>query len=147
MKNIFLTSALGLLFLGCSSNGPIQAPSAKTLTQGILTPCPSSPNCVGSFEAQTNEHYITPFFTTHTPDQAITNLKSIIETQSRTTIAQSTSNYIHATYTSLLLRFVDDVEFLVVNDTIHIRSASRTGYSDLGVNRERLEHIRTLLNP
>ncbi|MGL1933663.1 MAG: DUF1499 domain-containing protein [Fibrobacterales bacterium] len=147
MKNLFLISAFGLLFFGCSSNGPIQAPSTQTIAQGVLAPCPSSPNCVGSFEKQTDEHYIAPLTTTLAPEKILEELKSIISTQSRTNIIQTNTNYLYTTYTSLLLRFVDDVEFLIINDTIHIRSASRTGYSDLGINRERIEHLRTLLNP
>jgi uncharacterized protein (DUF1499 family) len=53
--------------------------------------------------------------------------------------------YIHAEFTSFLFRFVDDVEFLLDDGskTIHVRSASRVGYSDLGVNRRRVEAIRS----
>ena len=55
--------------------------------------------------------------------------------------------YLHYEATSLLLRFVDDVEFLFDNETkiIHFRSASRTGYGDLGVNRKRMEQVRALV--
>jgi uncharacterized protein (DUF1499 family) len=46
------------------------------------------------------------------------------------------------------MRFVDDVEFLFddTNKKIHVRSASRVGYSDMGVNRKRVEELRKLLN-
>ena len=62
----------------------------------------------------------------------------------RTTVVTVQENYIHAEFTSRLFRFVDDVEFCFDDDhkTIHLRSASRTGYSDLGVNRKRIERIR-----
>jgi uncharacterized protein (DUF1499 family) len=55
--------------------------------------------------------------------------------------------YLHYEFTSLLLRFVDDVEFLFDDETrtIHFRSASRTGYGDFGVNRSRMEDIRSRL--
>jgi uncharacterized protein (DUF1499 family) len=55
--------------------------------------------------------------------------------------------YLHYEATSLLLRFVDDVEFLLDDQAkiIHFRSASRTGYGDLGVNRKRMEQVRTLV--
>ncbi len=53
----------------------------------------------------------------------------------------------HYEFTSFLLRFVDDVEFLFDDETktIHFRSASRTGYGDLGANRRRMEEIRSLI--
>ena len=55
-------------------------------------------------------------------------------------------SYLHYEFTSLLLRFVDDVEFLFDDETktVHFRSASRTGYGDFGVNRKRMEEIRSL---
>ena len=63
----------------------------------------------------------------------------------RITIVREEEGYMHAEARSLLFRFVDDVEFLLDADNrlIHVRSASRTGYSDLGVNRRRVERIRT----
>jgi uncharacterized protein (DUF1499 family) len=65
----------------------------------------------------------------------------------RTMLIQEDAAYLHYEFTSLLLRFVDDVEFLFDDDTktVHFRSASRTGYSDLGVNRRRMERIRSLV--
>jgi uncharacterized protein (DUF1499 family) len=62
----------------------------------------------------------------------------------RSEIVTAENNYIHATFTSFLFRFVDDVEFSFDDETkvINVRSASRTGYSDLGVNRRRVEEIR-----
>jgi uncharacterized protein (DUF1499 family) len=58
------------------------------------------------------------------------------------------SDYLHAEMRSLLFRFVDDIEFFLVADKglIHVRSASRAGYSDFGVNRKRVERIRTAFN-
>jgi uncharacterized protein (DUF1499 family) len=63
----------------------------------------------------------------------------------RTKLVDEDESYLHYEFTSLLLRFVDDVEFLLdeTTKTIHFRSASRTGYSDLGVNRKRMEQVRT----
>ena len=63
----------------------------------------------------------------------------------RARIVAAEERYIHAEFTSALFRFVDDVEFLLDSETktIHVRSASRVGYSDLGVNRRRVEEIRS----
>ena len=62
----------------------------------------------------------------------------------RSQIVSSTNTYIHVEFTSLIFRFVDDVEFLFDDEKklIHVRSASRVGYSDLGANRNRVEEIR-----
>lgn len=63
----------------------------------------------------------------------------------RARIVAAEERYIHAAFTSALFRFVDDVEFFLDEGTrtIHVRSASRVGYSDFGVNRRRVEEIRT----
>ena len=63
----------------------------------------------------------------------------------RTKLVQEDDSYLHYEFTSLLLRFVDDVEFLFDDETktIHFRSASRMGYGDFGVNRRRMEDIRS----
>ena len=68
----------------------------------------------------------------------------IIASLPRTQVVSHTNEYIHAECTSLIFRFVDDVEFLLDEEKylIHVRSASRVGYSDLGVNRKRIETIR-----
>ena len=65
----------------------------------------------------------------------------------RTKLVEEEDAYLHYEFTSLLLRFVDDVEFVLDDETktIHFRSASRTGYGDFGVNRQRMEEIRRLV--
>ena len=65
----------------------------------------------------------------------------------RTNIIKETNNYLYAEFASKLMGFVDDVEFYLDDNskTIQVRSASRLGESDLGVNRQRIEGIRTLL--
>ena len=65
----------------------------------------------------------------------------------RAKLVEEDEDYLHYEFTSLLLRFVDDVEFVFddATRTIHFRSASRTGYSDLGVNRRRMEEIRVVV--
>jgi uncharacterized protein (DUF1499 family) len=72
-------------------------------------------------------------------------LKRVIAGLPRTKLVQEEDAYLHYEFTSLLLRFVDDVEFLFEDETktIHFRSASRTGYGDFGVNRRRMEDIRS----
>ncbi|HXV68118.1 MAG TPA: DUF1499 domain-containing protein [Nitrospira sp.] len=110
-----------------------------------LLPCPSSPNCV-STQAQDARHAIAPLRYRKARAEAKEALKTAIATLPRTKLVEEDESYLHYEFTSLLLRFVDDVEFLFDDQTktIHFRSASRTGYGDLGVNRQRMEQIRTL---
>lgn len=65
----------------------------------------------------------------------------------RMKLVEEDEAYLHYEFSSLLLRFVDDVELIFDDETktIHFRSASRTGYGDLGVNRRRMETIRSLI--
>jgi uncharacterized protein (DUF1499 family) len=112
-----------------------------------LAPCPGSPNCV-STQAQDERHAIAPFRYRKSRVEAKEALKAAIGTMPRTKLVEEDDAYLHYEFTSLLLRFVDDVEFLFDDETktIHFRSASRTGYGDLGVNRRRMEEIRALVD-
>lgn len=116
------------------------------MTRTRLDPCPSSPNCV-STEAQDSGHSIAPFRYGKSKAEAKESLKAVIRSLPRTKLVGEEESYLHFEFTSLLLRFVDDVEFLFDDElkTIHFRSASRTGHSDLGVNRKRMEEIRSLV--
>ncbi len=113
------------------------------ITSGKLSPCPDSPNCISS-ESPDPSHYVEPLLYTDSRTEAKARLLKIIESMPRTQIITNTGNYIHVEFSSLIFRFVDDVEFLFDEEKklIHVRSASRVGYSDLGVNRKRIEAIR-----
>lgn len=113
-----------------------------------LPACPNSPNCVSSQANHTDaEHYIAPFKITVPATKAWQALQDALLQQSRTIITHKTEGTLKAEATSLIFRFVDDVDAVLdtTNQTIHIRSASRTGYSDFGVNRKRIESLRLAL--
>ena len=112
-----------------------------------LDPCPSSPNCV-STQAQDAGHAIAPIRYRKPRVEVKEALKEFIRSLPRTKLVVEDESYLHYEFTSLLLRFVDDVEFLFDDETktIHFRSASRTGYGDLGVNRKRMEQVRALVD-
>ncbi len=112
-----------------------------------LSPCPTSPNCVSSQASSESSHYIAPFKIKISSDKAWAAIKNVLKSQSRTVISKETDEVIEAEITSLVFRFVDDVQILLDKEAglIHIRSASRTGHSDLGVNRKRVEKIRVHL--
>ncbi len=121
-------------------------PSNLGVRDGKLAPCPSTPNCVCS-QSEDAGHKIEPLTYKSTPQVAFTQLKQAIESQPRTKIITQSPNYLYAEFTSAIMKFVDDVEFYLDEDAkvIHVRSASRLGQSDLGVNRKRIETIRAKL--
>ncbi|WP_370584695.1 DUF1499 domain-containing protein [Oculatella sp. LEGE 06141] len=123
-----------------------QRPTNLGAKDGQFAPCPGTPNCVSSQAAASDqEHKIESIAYTSSPTQALANLKAVIQEMPRTAIITESGSYIYAEFQSALMGFVDDVEFYLDESarTIHVRSASRLGKSDLGVNRKRIEAIRT----
>jgi uncharacterized protein (DUF1499 family) len=121
-------------------------PDNLGLRDGKLAPCPSTPNCVNS-QSLDAQHRIEPLTYNSSPAEAMADLKSAIQAMQKTKILTENKNYLYAEFTSAIMGFVDDVEFYLDEDAkvIHVRSASRLGQSDLGVNRKRIETIRTKL--
>ena len=111
-----------------------------------LKPCPSSPNCVSSSPGEDRNHRIAPLTWAGDLEQAKVKLRQAVLSAGNARFVEETESYWHVEFRSRIFRFVDDVEFLFDrnNKVIHVRSASRTGYSDLGVNRKRMEKIRSL---
>ena len=118
-------------------------PSNLGVVDGRLAECPSSPNCVSTQAGDAN-HRMEPIPFTGSSDEAMQRITDLVSKMPRTKIVTVEDNYLHAEFRSAFFRFVDDVEFLIdpEEQTIHFRSASRVGYSDLGVNRRRMEQIR-----
>ena len=127
-----------LLLMCCASaaDRPAEAPP------GRLPPCPSSPNCV-STESSDPAKQMAPL--PYRVDRLTSRqmILSIVGTMPRASIVSEADHYLHAEFRSRLFGFVDDVEFLFDDDAavIHFRSASRTGHSDMGVNRQRMTAI------
>lgn len=144
-KNVSIV-LLMMSLVGCHS---INTQKNQKTSQYTLAPCPSSPNCVSSLTPQTDSHFVTPFFVKTHPKNAMQALKKVLTQMPRTTIVKQDANYIHATVKSRLLGFVDDVEITLVKKAnkhvMQVRSASRLGYSDFGVNKKRIENIRQAL--
>jgi uncharacterized protein (DUF1499 family) len=137
-KKLFLFFCLASVFAisGCTGSVPANL--------GQLTPCPSSPNCV-STKSTDEEHSMNPIPYSGTLDNAQNRLLEIVQSLPRSQVVANKEDYLHVEFTSWMFRFVDDVEFFLnVEDAmIHFRSASRIGHSDLGVNRKRMETIRS----
>nr|WP_228040925.1 DUF1499 domain-containing protein [Nodosilinea sp. LEGE 07088] len=122
-------------------------PTNLGVKAGQLAPCPDSPNCVVSQGTEAAEHAIAPLTYSGESAQVMVKLTEIVKAMPRTTIVEATDNYLYAEFASKLMGFVDDVEFYLdpAESVIQVRSASRLGKSDLGVNRQRVEAIRQAL--
>ena len=141
---ILLVSAIVYLKMGNSR------PNNVGIKEDKLLSCPSSPNCVSSQENISNKkHYIAPIsYEINRPDMESLLIQYLLSSKSMTIISNE-SGYIYMEVKSKKIGFIDDVEFYLPKSEkiIHVRSASRVGYSDRGVNRERIEKIRSdLLN-
>jgi uncharacterized protein (DUF1499 family) len=134
---------LTIMTFGCSATRPAHI----GIVDGKLSPCPYSPNCVSS-QSKDEKHFIEPFRYEGTKQQTMDRIISVLQGAKRCRIVTIRDNYIHAEFTSAFFRFVDDVEFYIESEAkiVHIRSASRIGNSDFGVNRKRLEKLRSLFN-
>jgi len=130
-----------IIFMILSTANQADSTSKKT-----LPPCRDSPNCVSS-QTEDAKQYIEPFKISGSPEEAWQALKKAIDNHSRMVITHETADTLHAEATSLVFQFVDDINVVLDADTnlIHIRSASRTGHSDFGVNRKRIEALRLQL--
>lgn len=108
---------------------------------GRLTPCPTSPNCVSS-QSEGGASRILPLTFRDSPEQAFVRLLQLLENRGDTAVVEKTDDYLRVELRTTF--FVDDAEFVLnpARREINVRSASRLGYSDLGLNRRRLEDIR-----
>lgn len=142
-----MNNSPSLLFFIFLTMTTITSNSAIAATKKLPL-CPNSPNCVSS-QAQENdkEHYIAPFKIISNAEETWTELKNIFNQQPRTVISKESDEALEIQVRSLIFRFVDDLHIMLDRETklIHIRSASRTGHSDFGVNRKRVENLRSQL--
>ena len=114
------------------------------LKNNLLVACPRSPNCVLS-QASDAKHKIKPIYYSTSVEMAKERLNQVILSNSDARIITQNEVYWHVKFTTRWLRFIDDVEFYFPESEalIHLRSASRSGYWDLGANRKRVEEIRS----
>ena len=134
---------LCLLIISCTGGNP-------TVKLGInnskLATCPASPNCVSS-DAADADHHIEPFYLAGSPVEVWRMTKTLVAALPRTKIISAESNYLHAECRSALFGFVDDLELHLRpgERMMAVRSAARLGYADFGVNRKRVEQLRSEL--
>ena len=112
---------------------------------GRLSPCRRTPNCVSSqADPADKEHYVAPI---PFKGDAIAAVRKAVESMPRARVISADSHYLYAEFRSALLGYVDDVEFHYDGSVIHVRSASRLGRRDFGVNRARVEELRKRITP
>jgi uncharacterized protein (DUF1499 family) len=136
--------AASLLLAGCSNTAAYERfQSPVSHLDPRLAPCPQSPNCVSS-QAWNPDQRVPPFTFVGTAADALATLAALIEADPAARIVEQRSGiYLHAEYRSRWLHFVDDLELAADEEAgvVHVRSASRRGWSDFGVNRRRVEAL------
>ena len=141
-----LLGCLSLAWLGIRLANVYSLPSdLRSAPQGELADCPDRPNCVCT-SATKPDSRIAPIELVEPAGAAQLKLEEIIADMPNSRLVVSQDNYVHAEFRSLVFGFVDDLELLIDERErlIYLRSASRVGYSDLGVNRKRVEELRRL---
>ncbi len=141
IRTALASLALALFVTASTAQTAVSERSADPRSR--LADCPSSPNCVSSL-ARDPARRVAPFRYVGALEDARRRLKAVLTELPRTRFVETSPAYWHLECRSLVFRFVDDLEFVFDPDVaeIHVRSASRVGHSDLGVNRRRVEWIR-----
>ena len=142
MWNRLIAVLTASLIAGCGAGSP----TLRSQVTGDLAPCGSAPHCVSSQETR-DDFRIEPMRYTGSPIAAREKLARVLKRMEDMgyAIVSNQGDYIHATYTTGTMKYVDDLEFVFSQKqqgVIHIRSSSRIGYADFGANRKHLEEVR-----
>lgn len=136
---------LAVLLLAAGSARPGPAPAADQPPPAGPAPCPSSPNCVSSRAADPDRR-VAPLPLPPGPEP-MRRAAAVIRAMDRSRVTRLTPGYLHAEFRSRVFGFVDDLELWLDQKAgvLQVRSAARTGWWDLGVNRRRVEELRRRL--
>jgi len=135
MKNRLLTLTALIALTACSQ-------SPESIVDRSSQICGEKPNCVSTLDDR-DEHLLAPYFLKENVD--INQLEATALKLPGTKTAVKNVEYIRIECTSQLLGFVDDLELRISENQLTVRSESRVGYSDFGVNRDRADQLRELL--
>ncbi|MGK0499278.1 MAG: hypothetical protein ACJAYG_000914 [Oceanicoccus sp.] len=129
---------LSLFLLQLASNTYAEVTSKSS----VLAPCPITPNCVSTQAEKPSQHIKAPRLLLST-EQTWPKIIAIINAAHRTTIIEKNQQRLKVEYRSQVFGFVDDLEIYIepLSKQLEMRSASRSGYSDMGVNRRRAEQL------
>ncbi|OOF10932.1 hypothetical protein BZG82_05745 [Salinivibrio sp. PR5] len=136
IRTLTLGLLVALTLTGCSTGD-------KIMKQPPVTACEDSPNCVSSKD--TRPKFALSPFTLTSESVRFDDIVNTIASLSGATLISQQDSYAHFTFTTPVLRFVDDVEISVHGTELTLRSASRIGYYDFGANRRRADAIRQAL--
>jgi len=142
MKKKIILLLIVLIIVSCSSG-----PKKIGMRGRFFQACPGTPNCVSSMDKRRN-HYVAPINYTISNEDAFKRLIVVLNSMNKVTVLKQTPTYVYVVFRTPLMNFKDDVEFYLpsFSKIIHIRSASRIGFSDMGANRKRVELIRKRFN-
>ena len=121
-------------------------PDNLGLKDGRLAPCKRTPNCVSSqADPADAEHYVAPIAFKGGASEALAAARKAVESMQGGTVVRQEQNYLYAEFRTRIMGYVDDVELAFDQNAslLHVRSASRLGRRDFGVNRARVEAIRS----
>ncbi|WP_045460748.1 DUF1499 domain-containing protein [Vibrio hyugaensis] len=135
MKKAALLSITLLSLTACSQG-------VTTMTDRSQSPCGDKPNCVSTQDTR-EEYNLTPFTLTESTDIDAIEQVALELPGAKTAVKEG--NYLRIECTSKIMRFVDDLELKIEDEQLIVRSESRVGYSDFGVNRKRANQLRSLL--
>lgn len=141
---------LGVLTLFAYQSWKSQSDLSKVGLQGDikgLLPCPDKPNCVSSLETR-DKHRLAPLLSDQMLEaEDLAQVKELALALGDSELVSDRGDYVHIVFRSALFRYPDDLELWLKPDTpgIQFRSASRVGHSDLGVNRQRVEQLRSVI--
>lgn len=153
LLGLLLVAALGLLVAGQLGALQGKPPTDLGITNGRLKALSNTPNCVSSQAGLSVGHpmqqtaLIAPLPLGPDPAATMARLRQVVSALPGAAVVEQRNDYLYARFTSRWLHFVDDAEFWVdpAAQVIQVRSASRVGRKDFGVNRERVELIRERL--
>lgn len=103
------------------------------------------PNWVSSQVDPGDPHHIAPIRATGDPAAVIRRVAQVVGALPRAKVVGQQDGYLHAEFSTALMGFTDDVEFLADGNLLHVRSSSRLGIRDFDVNRKRVEALRAQL--
>ncbi|MEO6699647.1 MAG: DUF1499 domain-containing protein [Paraperlucidibaca sp.] len=151
MKKLLIVAAVvaGSVSMNASA-GLLSGSRPDTLgvnAEGRLAPLPSAPHAVGSQALAGSKSAIAPLLVSGDKTSYMTRLAAVAADMPGATVVKQGASYLYVEYSSLLMGFVDDVEFALQADgqRVDVRSSSRVGYYDFDANRDRVERIRTAM--
>lgn len=117
------------------------------VTDGKLAPISKKPNNV-STQTDVDEKRVTPWPFKGSQEETMAAIKAAVNTYGGATVQTETADYLYVIFTTSLMKYHDDAEFWLdaENQVVHFRSASRAGYSDMGLNRKRFDALTELYN-